>query len=240
MVSKKKKYSWLAVALAIFFAGCGAGYLSLITARDMVRVASCANDIKMFEFALNDYSLAHDGYLPLISSTTGNLMTDPDGFYPDYMWNTCYAQCEYSHARRPPGKNDRIDEDMGPGALNDDSFCFLPWELRTEKEGLAFIEAYKSLDMNQRENDLTVVVDGKEVVLQRTRISPDEPNAYYADAERIPILVEWPNRCHPNANVLFADGSYRRMDVGDGFPMTEKFLAGLREIASINGTLAPK
>ena len=43
-----------------------------------------------------------------------------------------------------------------------------------------------------------------------------------------------------NGTVLFADGRIVTMKMGEDFPMTEKFIAALREIASIDRPLSTR
>ena len=54
------------------------------------------------------------------------------------------------------------------------------------------------------------------------------------EASGTPWVIEWPNHAHADAVVYFTNGLPRYMDLGDGFPMTERFIEGLREIASMD------
>lgn len=203
-------------------------------ARQASRVASCMNDIKMVHFAFEEYAAAHGGLLPPLSATRGNLMIDPEGFYPEYLPNSCWIQCEWGTARRqgdPHHKND----DLGIAAFNDDSFCYIPWELRSEAEALAFIEAYKTLDLANRHKDLRVTVDGEERVLPRTRhISWNLPEAEYNAQEPVPVFIEWSDHYHDTGVVLLSNGVVVRHDFSEPFPITDAILQGLREIASLD------
>ena len=191
------------------------------------------NDLRALFHAVELYASEHDGLLPPISPARGNLMIDPVGFYPEYLTNSCWVQCEYSPARQRRGSDG--DDDLGMAAFNDDSFCYLPWEIRNEEEGLAFIEAYKKLDLAKRGEDLVVEIDGETRVLPRVRLSAVViGGGWDTDAADIPFVVEWPDHAHIDGTVCFTNGSIGRMDIGDGFPMTEAFLTGLREIASMD------
>jgi len=125
--------------------------------------------------------------------------------------------------------------DFGSAAFNDDSFCYIPWEIRTEEEGLAFIEAYKKLDLNDRDNDLVIEINGEQRVLPRVKLSQYVIREGRNEREpNIPLVVEWPDHAHIHGTVWYSNGYGRLMNVGDGFPMTEEFIAGLREIASFD------
>lgn len=205
------------------------------------RLASCANDVIVFDWAVHGYAEAHDGLFPPIDDVRGNLMVEPEGFYPDYLDNSCWVQCEYSLLRRDHGgdKND----DLGVAGFTDDSFVYIPWAIRNEEEGLAFIEAYRKLDLSKRDQDLVVTIDGEERVLSRIRLTIAEMDSYRAKRKgrsvadgppAVPYLIEWPDHAHDGAIVTFTDGYRPRMWAGDDFPMSKAFLQGLREIASID------
>jgi len=228
---KARSYFAAAMVILVLF---GIGFHWLQKQRQMARAASCPNDVFYLVKALAQYASDHDGVVPPISNIRGNIMVEPDGLYPEYLDNSCWVQCEYSPTRQGIDSQHKND-DLGVPGFNDDSFCYLPWRIQNEKEGLAFVEAYKSLDLSQRDEDLVVEIDGKPVVLPRTRISKD---AAHRDPNRetswVPIIVEWPNHAHIRATVYYTNGWRRLMDIGDEFPMTENFIAGLREIASID------
>jgi hypothetical protein len=208
----------------------GAGCHELREMQQMARRASCGNDVFVLANALREYAADHDGLLPPISAIRGNIMMDPDGFYPKYLTNSCWVQCEYSPLRQMGDKGD----DLGVFGFNDDSFCYLPWEIKTEKEGLGFIEAYKNLDPKKRHEDLKVEIDGEVVSLPRSRLSANLPGSS-ADSETfVPMIIEWPNHAHIDAVVWYTDGHGECADIGDKFPMTEEFIAGLRAIAAID------
>jgi len=230
----RRSCAWATViCLAIVLGLVGAGFLMLRRMQGLARCASCQNDVVVLCYALRQYAVDHDGLVPPISRTRGNLMMDAEGFYPEYLENTCWVQCEYSPTRRRPGTSKNTD--LGPSAFNDDSFCYLPWEIRTEEEGLAFIEAYKTLDLSKRDEDLVVEIDGERRVLPRTRITPEafrgggEPDPF-----EMPVFVEWPDHAHRYATVAFVNGISQSKFIGDEFPTSERFWAGLREIASMD------
>jgi len=212
-------------------AGCTCGYRVL---QQSARAASCPNDIFEFREYLRAYAVDHEGLLPSLSSKRGNLMMDPAGFYPEYLENSCWLQCEWSDIRRRPGHHK--NEDLGMSAFNSNSFCYLPWAITNEAEGLAFVEAYKQMDLSNTSADLQVVVDGQvrrlprirlsEAVLDR-RLEKDSPL-------EIPIAVEWPGKFHSRGTVLFSNGQIRSIGIGDGFPMTEDFINALHSIAEVS------
>jgi len=196
------------------------------------RAASCPNDVHELFCALRLYAADHDGLVPPLSAVRGNITVDPDGFYPHYLSNSCWVQCEYSPIRQ--GSDDK-DADLGLAGFNDDSFFYLPWEMRDEEEALAFITAYRTLDLSRCDDDLTVEIDGESRVLPRVGLSREVMTQGREDgAPYVPIIVEWPNHAHIKGTVYYSNGFRRLMDVGEAFPMTERILAGLREIASLD------
>ena len=223
-----------AVCLVVLFVLGGVGYFGLRQMNRTARAASCPNDVYHLFQALRQYAADHDGLVPPISVVRGNIMMDPDGFYLKYLTNSCWTQCEYSPARQKRDGHHKND-DLGNSAFNDDSFCYLPWETTTEKEALAFIQAYKNLDLRKREDDLHVMIDDKLHTLPRTRLSSEVLRQGFEDgAPEIPLIVEWPNHAHIRGTIYYTNGFREMKDIGDGFPMTADILAGLREIASMD------
>ena len=137
--------------------------------RQQARIASCMNDIRMVHNAFDVYAEQSGGLLPPISATRGNLMMGPEGFYPECLPNSCWLQCEWGEVRR---RGRDKNQDLGREGFNDDSFVYIPWEIRSEAEAMAFIEAYKTLDLKERDKDIKVTIDGTERVLPRTRYIP--------------------------------------------------------------------
>ena len=234
--TKKFRSRLLILLLALVLLGVGAN-IKLREFRQIARRASCANDLKQLWLYLAPYTEEHSGLYPAISHTRGNIMMDPAGFYPEFMTSSAWAQCEFSDARRQKNKPDETD--LGPAAFNDDSFYYLPWEITNEAEGLAFIEAYKTLDPSKLDDDLSVTIDGQIRLLPRSRIfrygSTDSATPVGTPT---PIMVEWPTRMHANMCVLYSDGSVHRMQMGEEFPMTEAFFKGMRDIADLDGSIS--
>ena len=229
--SSRSKWLWIAIgalAAVTVFGGAYSYYLSL---QRVARAASCRNDVFYLREYIRAYAADHDGLIPPLSQTAGNLTMDPTGFYPEYLENACWLQCEWSDIRRRP--NHHKNDDLGLSAFNDDSLCYLPWAMTTEAEGLAFVEAYKHLELSRANEDLEVEIDGRSRVLSRTRLSKAvldqtiDENAPLG----VPIAIEWPDTFHSGGTVLFSNGWIVTMQLGDEFPMTPKFIAALREIA---------
>lgn len=225
--------------VAVLFVGLtiAAGYF-LWDLRQVSRRASCMNDIFYLREGLRRYAVAHDGLLPPLDPARGNLMIDPEGFYPDFLKNSCWLQCEWSHVRRTAGSAGK-NNDLGLAGFTDDSFCYLPWAIRSEAEGLAFIVAYKTLDLSKRYEDLVVNVNGTKRILQRIRLSGAVlEKTIDTVSSSVPIAVEWPDKFHRDGNVLFSDGSIVALERDEAFPMTTAFINGLREIASMDRPLS--
>lgn len=203
--------------------------------RQQFRIASCMNDIKMVHFAFEDYAAQHGGLLPPISITRGNLMMDPEGFYPDCLPNSCYLQCEWGDVRR---RGEDKNQDLGREGFNDTSFAYIPWEIRSEAEALAFLDAYKRLDFKDRDKDLKVTINGTEHVLPRTRHIPwDKANSN--ETKPIPVFIEWLDHYHKNAVILLSNGVAVRREFSEPFPISDAFMEGLREIATLDDAPPP-
>ena len=201
--------------------------------RQAARIASCKNDIKMVHYAFEEYAAQHGGLLPPISATRGNLMMDPEGFYPDCLPNSCWLQCEWGDLRRQGHDKNR---DLGPEGLNDTSFAYIPWEIRNETEAMAFVEAYKHLDLNDRDKDLKVTMNGTEQVLPRTRHIPWD-NTEGKETAPVPVFIEWPDHYHKNSVVVLSNGAAVRREFSEPFPIGDDFIAALREIATLDSPL---
>lgn len=226
------------IVAVLFVSLVGVGCYFLWELRQSSRCASCTNDIFFLREGLRKYAVDHEGLLPPISPTHGNLMIDPEGFYPTYLDNACWLQCEWSDMRRTAGSEGK-NEDLGLSGFTDDSFCYLPWEIRNEAEGLAFIGAYKSLNLNKRDDNLTVHVGGAERVLPRIRLSDEALTQTDGRTQPdIPIAVEWPDKFHRGGTVLYANGHIRTLKMGEAFPMTIDFINGLQKIASMDKPLS--
>ena len=184
------------------------------------RAASCANDVFYLHRALEQYAADHDGLFPPISAMRGNLMMDAEGFYPEYLDNSCWVQCEYSPVRQGTTKD---EQDLGVFGFNDDSFCYLPWEIHTAQDARAFLKGYAELDLAQRDGPLSVELDGETVVLPRV-----------TTASSTPVLVEWPYHAHPKSIICFTDGRRTLTDVGEILVTEAWFIKGLYEIASLD------
>ena len=69
---------------------------------------------------------------------------------------------------------------------------------------------------------------GVERLLAKEPLDRDETDALLA---RIPVLIEWPTHHDvPGGNVLFLDGHVEFIPYPGPFPMTERFIATLRDM----------
>lgn len=202
--------------------------------REEARQASCCNDIMVLRDALFAYAADHDGLFPPISPIRGNLMVDPAGFYPEYLDNSCWLQCEWSAVRRARGSAGK-NADLGVAAFNDDSYCYLPWALQNDEDAIAFIDAYRFLDFARQADDLVVKVDGIPRIVPRIRIGDRNlSETSLSNGPGYPILVEWPDRAHRGANILFSDGTIAQMQMSEGFPLSKPILTALSDLAALD------
>jgi len=231
MPEQSKKVIVIAITIsAIFFLLAARVFYEM---RQHARIASCMNDIRMVHNAFDVYAEQHSGLLPPISATRGNLMMDPEGFYPGCLPSSCWLQCEWGDVRRQGNDKNR---DLGREGFNDDSFVYIPWEIRNDAEAMAFVEAYKTLDMNDRDKDLRVNINGFERVLPRTRHVPWDTESDTGIVP-VPVFIEWPDHYHKNSVVVLSNGTAVRREFCEPFPITDDFIAALREIATLDGPL---
>lgn len=228
MSKQSKRVIGIAITVSvIFFILAARGFYEM---REATRIASCKNDIRMVHNAFDVYAEQRGGLLPPISATRGNLMMGPEGFYPECLPNSCWLQCEWGDVRR---KGSDKNQDLGREGFNDDSFVYIPWEIRNEAEAMAFIEAYKTLDLKERDKDLRVTIDGTDRVLPRTRYIPWDTESNTGIAP-VPVFIEWPDHYHRNSVVVLSNGTAVRREFSEPFPISDAFIEGLREIAALD------
>lgn len=222
--------------------------IGLYKLRQDTRVASCANDVFFLNKAIREYANAHNGFFPDLDDVRGNLMIEPEGFYPNYLDNSCWVQCEFGPLRLAPGKEDEVN--LGVEGFSDASFVYIPWVIHSEEEMLAFIETYKTMDLKQQNTDLEINLERQNNYLARICRPKQGMSMYWSTDKTLdsmnpnmrpsPFLIEWPSQGHAQSNVFYTDGTSRRMKLGDGFPMTENILQGLREISQLDERTSPK
>jgi len=221
-------------------AGIGAAVLlpSLARSREAARRASCANNLKQMGLVFKIFANEHkEGKFPMIDDRRGNLAPEADEIYPEFLPNPSILRCPSDTDAEPieaPYKADDVD---------DRSYFYLGWVVTTEEEGLALLDAYESLDLARRDEDL-VVPEGKgnsggnkifrlREGIERSLITDiDNPAAAVKAQSESPIMWDRLGQHEVDGgNVLYMDGHVEFIRYPGKFPMTEKFMKRLEAIS---------
>ena len=222
-------------------AGIGAAVLlpSLARSREAARRASCTNNLKQMGLVFKIFANEHkEGKFPMIDDRRGNLAPEGDEIYPEFLPNPSILRCPSDTDSEPIEAPYTVDD------VDDRSYFYLGWLVTTEEEGLALLDAYESLDLAQRDEELAVPegkgnVGGNKIFRLRdgierfliTDINQPPPSA--ALQNRIPIMWDRLGQHEvEGGNVLYMDGHVEFIRYPGKFPMTEKFMKRLEEISA--------
>jgi prepilin-type processing-associated H-X9-DG protein len=208
--------------------------------RDAAQRASCANNLKQMGIIFKMYANEHKGKFPVIDDRKGNLAAEGEEIFPEYLTDQNILRCpgspEYESERGPWTADD----------ITDESYFYLGWAIMTEEEGLALLDAYESLDLARRDEDLHVGEGkgnvGGDVIyrlregIERFFITDINQPTGPAAQSRIPVMWErLGHHEHEGGNVLYMDGHVEFLKLGT-FPMTEQFMRRLEEISPKKAT----
>lgn len=131
-----------------------------------------------------------------------------------------------------------------PGMVNllGDAYWYLPYAVINEKQGLAFVEAYKEALLKEEEPPRRLDVpeghgaggSGKLYRLQSGVTDMfirdiNNPAASAVSTSEIPVMVAQPKPGESGANVLFMDGHVEFVNWGE-FPVTKPFINALAKL----------
>lgn len=202
--------------------------LALNKARNDARRAACAGSLKQVSLILAMYAKDHDGRYPPVSREPGRIMFPHEVLYPKYMTDASVVIC-YGHPEKK-----RLEASPVETAVDDHSHFYLSHVVTSEKEALAFVEAYRMRVAEGKEFDQDFTVpDGQGNnggnILFRIREGIDE--VLSIPAAEIPVMVERPGRHDPpGENVLYLDGHVGCIGYGEQFPMTEAVITALTSL----------
>jgi prepilin-type processing-associated H-X9-DG protein len=205
---------------------------ALARSREAARRASCANNLKQMGLVCKMYASEHKGAFPTIDDRRDNLAPEGSQIYPEYLADLNILRCP-SDPDAPA-----FEEPFTADDVDDRSYFYLGWVVKTEEEGLALLDAYEKLDLAKREEDIELG-DGK--VLRRLKEGVErffitdinDPAASARLQSEIPVMWDRLGHHEPDGgNVLFMDGHVEFLRYPSKFPMTEKFMQRLEEVSS--------
>ena len=156
---------------------------------------------------------------PVRSEKPGEFQPQIDLIYPEYMADIALR--------------DFVTNTTG------DTVVYTGYTMQDEDDGMAFLKAYRAgkigEDLNLGNRNLYMLREG----VERFYITDINNPAGAAMAQsQIPIMWVMPGT-PGGGNVLFMDGHVEYIEYPGKFPMTEKFIEGLREVAKVGQTSAP-
>jgi len=199
--------------------------------------ASCANNLKQMGLVCKMYANEWKGWFPPIDDQRGNLMIEGEAIYPEYLTDLDVLRC--------PGNADHaaLQRRGTPDDITDDSYFYLGWVVTTEEEGLALLDAYESLDLEERDKDIPIdqywsSLGHKQLYRLREGIErlfrKDMGKPVASLQSEIPIMLDRPgnHRDPEGGNVLYMDGHVEFVRYPGKFPITEKFLNRLIAVSA--------
>jgi prepilin-type processing-associated H-X9-DG protein len=208
-------------------------------AQDAAQRASCQNNLKQMGLVFKMYANESRGEkFPMIDGRRGNLAPEGDEIFPEYLVDLNVLRCPSDPEAQP------IRSPQTPDGITDESYFYLGWVVTTEEEGLALLDAYESLDLAERDEDIKVVAGkgsvGGDVIfrlregIERFFITDiNNPAGSAVMQSSIPIMWDRPGHHLPGgANVLYMDGHVEFVTYPGEFPMTERFMERLEEVSA--------
>jgi len=203
-------------------------------------VRQCADNLKQIGLGLKIFAHEHGGKFPIIDDRRGSLTMDARDISPEYIADPNVFKCPNS-AYSWTGSPNTADY------VTDQSYFYLGWVVTTEQEGVALLDAYESLDLEKRDEDLPLDPSRTSGPQRLYRIREgierfwitdiSDPQAGAEAQARIPVMWERPGNHVPDGgNVLYMDGHVEYVEYPGTFPMTEKFMTRLIQLSATKDT----
>ena len=125
---------------------------------------------------------------------------------------------------------------MGPWAFSDVRYWYLGYEMQTEEEGLAFIQAYrdtvKATGKPPTEDLIQLRTSTGKISEKLARFGTKEHESL--DTARVtPFIIERPGYLRGGSNVVYMDGHTEFIPYPGKWPMTEKFIRALESLDAL-------
>jgi prepilin-type processing-associated H-X9-DG protein len=197
--------------------------------------AVCNRNLRRVGVALVMYAGENKDQYPPLPAEPGRLMFATESVFPEYISDPTELECPMQDLPEFPQPEDYID---------DESYFYLSHALLNDREGAAFVEAYKKCMDNglPMEGDIAVAAGsgsaGKDRLMALRRgvenllaADPLDPGPKQHLAASIPVLVEWPgHHTKPGGNVCYLDGHVAFVPYPGPFPMTQKFIEAMEDL----------
>lgn len=195
---------------------------------------SCANNLRQLGLAMNMFTNdSHAEMYPPLDSTRGRFTFRIAGFVAKYLPDSDVLHCPAIRDKKAP-----------PGIIENDHYWYLGYTMADEETGIAFLQAYEELpaglefpeyfnfDEDYEPGDALPIPMLRHGI-ERFFIT-DVNNTAIAGTmkSKIPLMVERPENHGEGGNVLYLDGHVEFIKYPGKFPMTEKFIKGLRRLES--------
>ena len=187
------------------------------------------------------YANEHKGRFPVIDDRKGNLAPEGEEIFPEYLSDVLVLKCP-GNVEHTAKRGDTVPEMLRQ--INDQSYFYLGWVVTNEQEGLTLLDAYGSLDVDDREKDVQVArgkgTAGSTTIyrlregIERFLITDiNDPHSSATAQSTLPIMWERPGHHEPDGgNVLYMDGHVEFVRYPGKFPMTPKFMDRLIELSA--------
>jgi prepilin-type processing-associated H-X9-DG protein len=202
---------------------------------------ACRNNLKQMGLVFKMYANEWNGRFPPIDDERGNLTVNGSRIFPEYLSDLNVLRCPANKEHEPW----RVSSDWQKQVrdVTDKSYFYLSWVAANEEEGLALLDAYESLDMDDLDKDVQVA-SGKGTAggttifrlregIERFLITDiNDPRGSARAQSTIPIMWERPGHHPDGSHVLYMDGHVEFVEFPGRFPMNPEFMDRLIAVSA--------